>query len=324
MRRALIASTALLVGLLGTTGDALAAFPGRNGELVIGLAPATLGAPRTAVVAFRLHGRVRTVYRCRFALPDECPPVDSLRVSPGGDRFVLAQNGALRVGRVSGGMPIVPAALVDRTLSVASPVWSADNETLFFEGTRPVTPPSEDGGEPVFQTDLYRLRAKQAPESLTEFALSPIDRSARGLIAYGGPCFLAPPAYAYRPGARTCAPPLSGALSTQLSFSPTGGRIAFGFRTSAGRTGIAVGGLRTAAQIVLRGAGTPAWSPDGRSLAFLRSPGNMDGQLGRTVWISRVDGRAAQRVFIAPRGTYITALDWAPASRRPRTTHRKR
>jgi len=319
VRCLLLASTALIAATLGVTDGASAAFPGKNGELVIGLAPATVGAPRTAVVAFRPHHRARTVYRCRFASPSECPSVDSLRVSPAGDRFVLTQDGTLRVGRLSGGTPAVPPALADRALAVSSPVWSGDGLTLYFEGTRALSPAGDGGGEPVFQTDLYRSRTNQAPEPLTEFLTSPIDLSARGLIAYSGPCFLVPPAYAYLPGARTCAPPVRGALSTKISFSPGGGRIAFGFATAAGRTGIAVGSLRTAARIVLRGAGTPAWSPDGGSLAFLRSPGSLDGQLGRTVWISRVDGRAARRVFTAPRGTYVTALDWAPVRRRTRT-----
>lgn len=324
MRRLLVASTALLVAVLGMTEGASAAFPGRNGELVIGLAPATLGAPRTAVLAFRPHGRARTVWRCPFASPSECPGVNSLRVSSAGDRIVLAQDGALRVGKLSGGTPGVPPALADRALSIFRPVWSGDGRTLFFEGTRALSPAGIGGGEPVFQTDLYRMRAHQAPERLTEFLTSSIDRSIHGLIAYVGPCFLVPPAYAYLPGARSCAPPVRGALSTEISFSPAGGRIAFGFATAAGRTGIAVGGLRTVARIVLRGAGAPAWSPDGRSLAFLRSPGSLDGQLGRTVWISRVDGRVARRVFTAPRGTYITALDWAPASRRARTAAQER
>lgn len=306
------------------TEGALAAFPGRNGELVIGLAPAVVGAPRTAVLAFRAHSSARTVYRCPFASPSVCPPVDSLRVSPAGDRIVLTQDGALRVGTLSGGTPVVPPGLADRALSVSGPVWSGDGRTLFFEGTRALSPAGVGGGEPVFQTDLYRMGTNQAPERLTEFLTSPIDRSVRGLIAYGGPCFLLPPAYAYLPASRRCTPPRRGALSSKLSFSPGGGRIAFGFVTAAGRSGIAVGGLRTVARVVLRGAGAPAWSPDGRALAFLRSPGRLDGQLGRTVWISRVDGRAARRVFTAPRGTYITALDWGPARRRARTAAQDR
>lgn len=89
-----------------------------------------------------------------------------------------------------------------------------------------------------------------------------------------------------------------------IAWSPDGSRIAHTLHVRAGVSRIRIVSVRTgAARDVARvaAASQPAWSPDGRLLAFTADAGG-DAEL----WIARADGTAATRI------THAKGADWLP------------
>jgi Tol biopolymer transport system component len=89
-----------------------------------------------------------------------------------------------------------------------------------------------------------------------------------------------------------------------IAWSPDGARIAHALHVRAGVSRIRIVDVRTgAARDVAQvdGASQPAWSPDGRLLAFTATAGG-DAEL----WVARADGTAATRI------THARGADWLP------------
>ena len=95
--------------------------------------------------------------------------------------------------------------------------------------------------------------------------------------------------------------------------SPDGNRLVVAVTTTQGQQ-IWVKQLpRGPLTAITRGSGSaerPAWSPDGRQIAFIRRPG----QSRSSIWIQRSDGSAsAESLVVEPRG--IDEVAWAPDGR---------
>lgn len=89
-----------------------------------------------------------------------------------------------------------------------------------------------------------------------------------------------------------------------IAWSPDGSRIAHTLHVRPGVSRIRIVDVRTGAAREVGGvtaASQPAWSPDGRLLAFTASAGD-DADL----WIARADGTAATRI------THAKGADWLP------------
>jgi Tol biopolymer transport system component len=97
--------------------------------------------------------------------------------------------------------------------------------------------------------------------------------------------------------------------ATDPSWSPHGTRIAYaeGRRRPGIRPGIYVMRANGTHKKRLTRSGTrPAWSPDGKKIAFLREG---------TIYVMRIDGGDAPRVYTLRRGASLGRLAWQPRRR---------
>ena len=99
----------------------------------------------------------------------------------------------------------------------------------------------------------------------------------------------------------------AGELEGEIAWSPDGTRVAYAVRRSDRSSRIRVADARTGAwrDLDARPAGVdaaPAWSPDGRYLAFYSDRGGGDPDL----WLMRADGSGATRLTRTP------GADWLP------------
>jgi len=286
--------------------SAHATYPGENGRLlfVVGCGALQAGAQRndcttTRVRKFRAIDP-RTGNRLRFrsgGCRSGCDP-SSPRFSPGGRK--LAFN------RVAGGeraRPFVSDAAGGRQRQVRSrgetPTWSPGGRLLAMGGA---------GGIRIVRPNGRVVRR------LTALPAYELDWSSRGQIAFVR-------------GAQGDLYTISGRGGTprritrcgcvaEASWSPDGRRLAL-FQLTQGpfRVGVfVINRDGSGSRQIARGATSPVWSPDGRSIAYSRGGGDRG---DARVVIARADGRARRvvyriRVAVLPS---ISDLAWQPRPR---------
>jgi dipeptidyl aminopeptidase/acylaminoacyl peptidase len=275
---ALVAMSAL--GL----GSSEAAFPGGNGRIVYVAGTATAG-PASALVTRTPSGGGRTVLRSTSA--DGCV-VGNPAWRPDGGSLALESCGGLATMRGDGSgflrLPLVSQAEGPGVYyaSDSQPAWSPDGERLaFVSETR-----YDDGLLSYWSRRLAVMNADGSePRALPDARIDDPERtnpewSSRGLIAFTrwpgwAPC-----------EERTCDGRLRAAPAIWI-IHPDGS------------------GLR---RVVAR-AQQPAWSPDGRRIVFVRSPGGLPLPETR-IHVTGLDGEGVRTVA---RGFYPA---WSPNGKR--------
>ena len=103
-------------------------------------------------------------------------------------------------------------------------------------------------------------------------------------------------------------------IDDQLSWSPSGRHIAFASNRGSGRFGIWTMKANGADMRRLTSNGSiPAWSPDGETIAFVRSTGPTD-----EIWLMDADGSNERRLTVAPHDglnnyAHDSMPEWAPS-----------
>ncbi len=168
-----------------------------------------------------------------------------------------------------------------------NPVWSPDARRLAYF--------SDEGGARVWILEGDR-RTSLGPELLQRASLSWIPGGNRLLLAGSDVRILSPD------GKLTLLVPPGDDLAF-ASWDPRGSRIAY-TKWEDGRPSVHILDLHRRRDLrLLTGASHPAWSPDGRLLAFIRA-----GEL----WTSRPDGKGARRVMGGkPGGNGLRAPVWS-------------
>jgi len=314
------ASAIAAVTLLVLAAPAIAAFPGRNGRIAVsyfddpggGTAPAREGigllrADRGA------SQRRADVTGCTRSRARRCPlGYSSPAFSPDGRWIAFDAGRRIAIVRVDGtGRRLLPAAGTD----AANPAWSPAGGRVLFDSAR-------GGGRDCPRIvacpgvrDLYVVAAsgRGRARRVVRDAANP-SWSVRGLLA-----FERGSAAAYRYRARVWVSRSSGAHAHVVSrgvghdpdFSPGGSRLVY---QSLALDRLAVVGAdgrgtrRLAATTA--GASVPAWSPDGRLLAWKGyNPRRVEGGVTTSVgiYVSRADGTRPHQIArdrSGPRGSY--------------------
>ena len=194
----------------------------------------------------------------------------------------------------------------------ATPAWSPDGRTLAFEsvrnGTTGVYVVNADGG------GQRRLaRNGHAP------AWSPDGRT---IAFFGGPNIYLMNADGSEH--RRLTKPVVGGRQRSLAWSPDGRNLAFLSQSGCGDfcfslyvVGSDGSGLRNVtSELVSRGPGRgpasdPAWSPDGRKLAFVR----LSADLGEPIYVVNADGSGLRNLTPKPVGIHSGPV-WSPDGRK--------
>ena len=304
-----VAGVAAAVGVLvpSLASPALAAFPGKNGRIAFTIQPRERGEATSSTIATILpSGRGRRVL-------GTCPAGGCLELfpswSPSGRRLAFS----LREAGVSAGLAIVRGdgtrlrRLPQLTGADAGPAWAPSGRHLAFQGDRGLFTVRTDG------TRLRRVTSKQ-PTSRPAW-------SQRGIIAFanddapGGPK-LDDGIYTVRPDGsrlrRLVRDSFNASSPASPDWSPHGTKVAFSFLEGTDPD-IHVADATTGRhqRLTTRGGTEPAWSPDGRFIAFIRS---------RDLWVMRSDGSRERLVLEggmtdAGQEIYLTSPSWQPLPR---------
>ncbi|HEX8100980.1 MAG TPA: hypothetical protein VF533_00065 [Solirubrobacteraceae bacterium] len=307
------------LALLALAPAAQAAYPGANGRIVYSggdLADAT-GAGDTSYIATRTPAgkRMRVLRSCAGSDPG-CEREVSPTYSPDGRWIAFVSGPRLAVMRADGrDVRVLPPL----TASDGAPSWSPDGRRLAFEGR----------GEPEARREVYTVGADGAGlERVTSRGgFSPVW-SARGEIAYQR----CPPrrttkvcaVRVVRPDGRHDRLVLRNAGSP--SWAPDGRRLAVErVRRSVAPGDVTIDSFQVwtvwrdghGARRLTRGGGYgPAWSPDGRRIAFGHAE---EEDFPLFIVTVRRDGTGRRVIASDPgfRSAFTSRPDWQPLPARP-------
>ncbi|MGI8946263.1 MAG: TolB family protein [Thermoleophilaceae bacterium] len=298
MKRGLLAGVLAFVVVALIPAVVHAAFPGRNGPLVIGSQyfARDIEADVFDVRSITPDGRPGDV-----GLPScyDCLSFSDPVVSPDGERLAFRLGNGIGVAAADGsGL----RALAGLPPGAGSPAWSPDGREIVF---------AADGSR-TGKTDLFVAPVEVgAPRQLTDtpgvseraptWGTRPVGDG--GLIAYERARRL----WTVHPDGERVRR-LTGREGLDPSFSPHASKIAFVRRSQVYTVGARGGGLN---RVTDRGGLSPSWSPNGRRIAFLRFRGRAGiyrvGPRGRAL-------RRIQRLFADSACGCFSAnsLDWGP------------
>jgi Tol biopolymer transport system component len=294
--------------VLALASPAHAAFPGKNGRIAFTVEPRERGDAISSTIETVLpSGRGRRVLGA-------CPAGGCFETfaawSPSGRRLAFG----LREDGLPAGLAIVRAngtglrRLPQLTPRYAAPAWAPSGRRLVF--------PGEDG---LFtaRTDGTRLRRVTSKRSIFDSAWSQT-----GIIAFANDddpylaSFVDDGIYTVRPDGsrlrRLVRDRYNAASPAAPDWSPHGSKIAFEYADSTDYE-IHVAEAATGAhrRLTTRGGAEPAWSPDGRFIAFVRS-----GDL----YVMRSNGRGERLILdggLTDDGheVYLGSPSWQPLPR---------
>jgi Tol biopolymer transport system component len=314
----------VLVVLCATAGPAWASFPGSNGRIVYGWAFAAKSLPvsLTSIRAVDPTSRQMRVLRDCPVSPSTVPPlfprpdcqVTAPRYSPDGLRVAFA---SVRISQPAGQplqfRPGLATMASDGAALDEHPTahgyerlaWSPAGDRFLLE--RLLGPPPEARPGAVF---LASLDGTELSQATPDGSWAP-DWSSRGQIAFARRGNI----YVTRLGGRPRRLTKRGGHSP--SWSPQGTKLAFVRHVRSGKPDIYGGGQpdiyllrrdgRGLRRLTRRGGQSPAWSPDGKWIAFIRA-----GDL----YVIRTTGRGLRRLvdesLIQPEGLgpQVTSVDW--------------
>jgi TolB protein len=300
----------VVVGLTATVGPltlafpAQAAFPGKNGRIAFTVQPRERGDAISSTIETVLpSGRGRRVLGA-------CPTADCFQTfpawSPDGRRLAFGLRGAgLAIVRANGtGLRELPQL----TGPYGAPAWAPSGRRLLFPGERGLFTARTDG------TGLRRLISKPT-------VFDPAW-SRRGVIAFAhdDDPYLAPMPddgiYTVRPDGsrlrRLVRDSYNASAPASPDWSPYGRKLAFSFADSVdSEIHVADAASGAHRRLTTLGGGEPAWSPDGRFIAFNRS-----GDL----YVMRSDGSRERLILddgLTDSGVevYLGSPSWQPLPR---------
>jgi TolB protein len=303
-RNAIRALSGVVLAALGLAVPAHAAFPGGNGKIGVafvdqpggGAGPARLGI--ALLRADRGLGQKRSeVIACT---DDRVPPRECLReyaspaFSPNGRWIAFDAGRRIAVVRTNGtGRHLLPAAGADPRFGYeSSPAWSPDGKRIVFDAPRAKTPPPPRG-----VIDLYVVAADGSGRArrVVRNAADP-SWSVHGLLAFERPSTWFPS----RPhrivvsrSDGTRARVLSSGtakrrdFSADPDFSPDGSRVVY-YAGAKNRLAVARTNGRGTRLLAAPGCciQRPAWSPNGRRLAWWNEG----------IYVARADGTHARLI----------------------------
>jgi dipeptidyl aminopeptidase/acylaminoacyl peptidase len=282
-----LAGVVLLTVGIGTS-PALAAFPGANGRLALtefSSVPDQGEFDSLLTVPWRGSAE-RAILSCDLIADLECNGYGTPSFDPSGARIALSSGSGLATVDTDGSnLRMLPRL----TGGDAEPAWSRDGLRLVFTGIagrRSRIFVVDTNGEGVRPLTAGRY-GDSSP------AWSPRHSRGGGLIAFSrcmtrrctrSDLFLV---RADGTGLRR----LTFRGADDPSWAPGGGRLAFE-RCARGNCGVYTIGLRgqQPREVLDRRAYAPAWSPDGKWIAFLSGSGALR--------VTRADGRAESRLVI--------------------------
>jgi hypothetical protein len=316
--------TAWCIGLvatavLGIATPVQAAFPGRNGKIAVSFFDdpgGGVGPARSGIALLRADGGVlqkrAEVVACT---DDRRPPRECLRdyasptFSPNGRWIAFDAGRRIAVVRTNGtGLRLLPAAGED----AGSPAWSPGGKRVVFDAARSTAPRAI--------RDLYTVaadgsgRAKRVVRDAADPSWS-VDQ----LFAFERPSNAIPPRkrriWVSRPDGGHARPVSTGAgpshpdFSSDPDFSPDGSRIVYYSVARSRLTVVGTDGSGTRRLAAATNAAQqPAWSPNGRRLAWWWSG----------IYVARADGTHAHKIAtdrIGPMGSFnfsTYAPTWHP------------
>jgi Tol biopolymer transport system component len=302
----LAAAAGALVLLLSSPADA--AFPGQNGRIAFTVEPRERGEPLSSTIETILpSGRGRRVL-------DTCPSGDCSHFfpawSPSGRRLAFGIRDAgptqrFAIVRANGTELREVPQLVGR---YPSPAWAPSGRRLVF--------PGEDGLFTARTDGTHLIRVTQKPP-VFEAAWSET-----GLIAFANDDdpyrarFVDDGIWTVRPDGsrlrRLVRDRYNAASPAAPDWSPHGSKVAFEYADSTDyEVHVADAATGRHRRLTTRGGAEPAWSPDGRFIAFIRS-----GDL----WVMRSNGRG-ERLILEGGETdsgqeiYLGSPSWQPLPR---------
>jgi Tol biopolymer transport system component len=293
-RLAVVVGLAATVGTLTLAFPAQAAFPGNNGRIAFTVQPRDRGEAVSSTIETVLpSGRGRRVLGA-------CPTADCFQTfpawAPDGRRLAFGlRDAGLAIVRTNGtGLRQLPQL----TGPYGAPAWAPSGRRLLFPG---------DGGLFTARTDGTGLRRITSKPTVFDSAWS-----RRGVIAFADDDGI----YAVRPDGsrlrRLVRDRYNASAPASPDWSPYGSKLAFSFADSVDPD-IHVADAASGAhrRLTTQGGTNPAWSPDGRFIAFIRS-----GDL----YVMRSDGSRERKILDDGQTDsgveiYLSAPSWQPLPR---------